>query len=105
MTFVIGQLDTPIIIQSKTIEQDSFGDTIETWSNFATVWSKVTQLSARERFRSDAVLQARTAKFLIRYLAGLTENMRISYDSLIWVITGISDFERKSGTEISAEVI
>lgn len=110
MSYEVGKLSEPIIIQSATISQSTYGEPVETWSTFAEVWAAVNQVSANERFRNErfrsaAVLAARTAKFTIRDLEGLTENMRITWDGATWLIKGINKWIRQGITEIAAEVI
>lgn len=105
MSLIVGQLDRQIIVQQVTLTANSYGEPVESWANYATVWARVNQLGSTERFRSDAVLKARVSRFLIRYLEGLTHEMRISYDSQVWQIIGINVIGRNEAIEISAEVL
>lgn len=100
-----GRLDRRIVIQQAELVQDTFGQAVETWTDFQKLWARVTYPSAVERFHSAALHSERAAVFTIRYIRGLDEKMRISYQNLYWKITGIREIGRKEGFEISAEVI
>lgn len=105
MSYNLGQFSEYIIIESATISQNNYGEPAETWSTFAETWANVQQLSANERFKSAAVLGVRTAKFTVRDVEGLTENMRIQWDGATWLIKGLNKWLRQGITEIAAEVI
>lgn len=104
MTPQPGRLDRRITIQTVTLTQDSFGQAIESWADYKTVWAMVEYPSASERFISAGLHSARAAIFTIRDLDDLNETMRIVYQDLYWKITGIRESGRKQGFEISAEV-
>lgn len=100
-----GRLDRRITIQQATLANDSFGQPIETWTDYQTCWAKVDYPSASERFLSSALHSTRSAIFTIRKVDGLSETMRISYQDLYWKITGIRELGRNQGFEISGEVV
>lgn len=99
-----GRLDRRITIQEVTLVQDSFGQAIETWTDYQTCWANVKYPSTSERFQSAALHSARAAIFTIRNIPDLDETMRIVYQDLYWKITGIRELGRCEGFEISAEV-
>lgn len=99
-----GRLDRRIIIQEDTPTQDTYGDETSTWSTFATVWANVKSKSGKEYFNSDQVVAERSRIFKIRYLPGVNEQMRISYDSNFYDIQTVSEIGRKEGMEIIATV-
>ncbi len=100
-----GRLDRRIVIQKLTFTQDSFGQPVEVWTDFATVWARVMYPSAAERFHSAALHSERAAVFTIRHRSSLEETMRIYYEGLYWKVTGIRELGRREGYEISGEVI
>ena len=99
-----GRMDRRITIQRVVYNQDSFGQPVETWSDYQTCWAHVEYPSASERFESDALHSTKSANFTIRNIQELDETMRILYQDLYWKITGIIEIGRREGFEISAEV-
>lgn len=100
-----GELDRKIVIKSVSITRSSSGAIVESLSDFMTVWAKVVPLSANERFSSDATHAALINSFITRYISGLLPTMQISYDNLLWRITGILEMGRHEGHRILAEAI
>ena len=84
-----GQLRHRVIIQTPTETQDAQGQPVKSWGTFATVHANVLPLKGREYFNAQQINAETTTKFVIRYLAGITEKMRISYDSKLYNIQGI----------------
>lgn len=99
-----GELDRKIVIQSATETRDAYGAVTYTWGTFAEVWAKKKDLRGDEYFAAQQVNAKIDAIFTIRWLSGLLETMRISYDSKIWDIRNINELGRREGFEIYAEV-
>lgn len=72
-----GLLRHRVTIQNLTTAQDSFGDIVETWSDFATVWAQVEDLSGREFFAAAQVNSEIKTRVRIRYMEGIKPTMRI----------------------------
>ena len=72
-----GLLRHRVTIQNLTTAQDSFGDIVETWSDFATVWAQVEDLSGREFFAAAQVNSEIKTRVRIRYMEGVKPTMRI----------------------------
>jgi SPP1 family predicted phage head-tail adaptor len=99
-----GNLDRRITIQQNTPSVDSYGDEVESWADFKTVWANVKRKSGKETVRSDQTVADASTMFKIRYLSGLHERMRISYNSAIYYIDSIVEFGRQDSMEITATV-
>lgn len=100
--FTIGELDQTIIIQRFTSATDEYNAQTITWSTLATVKAKVTdsQAGSREQYQSDQLTAVRTTTFLIRYLSGVEEKMRILYDDRFYDIEYIGRPDRKRTLEL-----
>ena len=98
-----GSLDRTIVIQQAAITLDSFGQPTETWSTFATVAAWKREPSARERFTNNQRVATETVTFRIRYLAGVTPKMRITYDGKTYDILGVTELGRSAGLDLFAE--
>lgn len=99
-----GTLDRRVTIQQSTSTQDAYGQPIESWSTFVTVWAKKMDVRARERFTSDTELATRTSTFRIYWLDGVDEKMRIvDEDSTVYDIQGIAGNKRQNWLELTCE--
>jgi len=101
-----GELDREITIESFTTVQDGRGEETEEWSTFAEIWASKRPMSATERFASNGTHSVETANFRVRYLEGVLPTMRIVDEvGRKWRITGIAEYRRKVGLDLTAEII
>lgn len=98
-----GKLDRRVIIQAKTETQNSFGETIETWATFKTIWAEKKTATGREAFQSGREVTGSLAVFTGHYLAGVTTEHRILEGSTVWDILSVNEIGRKEGLELVAE--
>jgi len=101
-----GQRNKIITIQVKTATggKDSYGDDIFIWADFAKVWAAVWPLKGRELFAAQAAKSETTVRFNTRWIAGLSESMRIVYNGKNYDITGLIDIgERHVEYDIMAK--
>lgn len=75
-----GKLRQRITIQSRSVSQDSYGGQSETWATVMTVWAQITSLSSRELVAAQAGQSEITHQIRIRYVAGITADMRAVYN-------------------------
>lgn len=99
-----GELDRKIVIQNFTASADAFGERIETWATFATVWAKKIEQSGREFFSEEQNISQKSIIFKIRYLSGVGQNMRVSYDNKIYEIEYVKELGRTEGQELFCKV-
>lgn len=100
----VSEMRHLITIEQRTLTSDGRGGSEETWATFATAYAKITPKSAKEIWQSDKLDHRITHSLLMRYVSGVTADMRISFDSRIFHIKGIRDLEeRKRFHEIDAE--
>lgn len=98
-----GLLRKRIAIKKSTQTQNSFGEKIYTWTNFAIVWAEVVPVTGREFFESNQFIQESTIKFRIRYRNDFNESAQISYDGATYDIIYIAEIGNKDGIEILAK--
>lgn len=72
-----GQLRHRVTIQAQTTTQDEYGQPVQTWSDVATVWASVEDLSGREFFAAQQIAAEVTTRVTIRYRAGIEPDMRV----------------------------
>lgn len=96
-----GHLRHRITIQTLTRVSDSRGGTASTWATHVTAWASMRAVSAREAFARGAVNGERVYSCTMRYQAGIDAEMRVSWDSRIFKITGVRD---PDGTTVLLEL-
>ena len=84
----IGALRHWVVIQQLTRSLDAGGNTVEAWTDFASVYAEVAPLSAREFVAGQAVQSGVDTRITIRYLAGVRPTMRILHDGRLFNIQG-----------------
>ena len=80
------------MIEQTTESQDSSGSVINTWSQFASVRSTYEPQSGSENMTEDHEQAIQSVKFRIRYLAGVTPKMRITYNGSVFDILSAIDY-------------
>ena len=102
----IGHLDRRVTLQNYSTTRNVYGELIESYSDYRTVWAKVDFTGGSQSDEFDRITAISKVKFFIRNLdlADLTEKTRISYDSKLYYIQAINEIEgRESFLEIITE--
>lgn len=101
----IGKLDRRIIIQQNTPTQDTYGEPIASWSTFSTVWAEKLKPQVAEKYVADQFSGTEKIVWRIRYLSGVNNLMRVSYDGKIYDIHGVYEEGRNKYMFIVTELI
>lgn len=96
MSIRAGQMRENIFIEHVTETRTESGGVTEAWTTFKKVRAQVLPVSGREYFSTQAVQNENTTKFNIRYLAGLNTKMRIKYDSRVFDIQSIINYQERN---------
>jgi len=86
-----GELNQRITIQQATTSRDGYGAETKTWATHATVWASKKHSTSRELYAAQKVNAEITDLFIIRYRAGVTTRMRVSYNGKYYDILGADD--------------
>jgi SPP1 family predicted phage head-tail adaptor len=73
----IGKLSRRVTIQQQSTTQDAYGQPVQTWTDVATVWAEIKDLSGREFLAAAAGQSATTSKIRVRFMDGILSSMRI----------------------------
>lgn len=85
----IGDMDRKITIEQSTeTRNDTTSEVVKTWSTFVTAYAGRLQDSA-ENFEVQKQVSNNIAKWAIRYMTGITEQMRVNDHGEIHYIKGI----------------
>lgn len=91
----IGKLRQRIAIQMSTSSPDVAGGFTNVWINFAILWASIEPVSGKELYEAQQVQNEVSHKIRIRYFSGLTTSMRISFESRIFEIKSIINWEER----------
>lgn len=91
-----GDLDQRVTIQAPATGQNDYGEPLLTWTDVATVWASINDLTGREFIAAGAAQSAVTTKIGIRYLAGVVPAMRVLYGSDVYNISAVLGQDRVS---------
>jgi SPP1 family predicted phage head-tail adaptor len=98
MAICAGELDRRITIQSFTESVNDFREKEKTWSDFvSSVPAKREHLSGGEQFDAAEKSSQVKVRFKIRWMNGVTKQMRIVEGSDIYDIEEIEEVDRRRG--------
>jgi SPP1 family predicted phage head-tail adaptor len=86
-----GKLNCRVTIQSLQAGQDAIGQPVTTWTDVATVWASVEDLTGREYQAAQATQNPVQTRIRIRYRAGIVASMRALYGNVIYNIEAVLD--------------
>lgn len=95
-----GLLDRRVVIQQATNTQDAHGQMVPSWSTWKTVWASLNPIRGAEQFEANRLTQKVDFKMRMRYISGLTHDMRVSYSGSYYDIVSINEISRKEGYEV-----
>lgn len=99
MSIDAGGLRHRVTIQERLNTQDpQTGENTYSWEDVATVWAKVEPLSAREFIQSQTTQSQVVARITVRYIQGLSADMRILHNGTVYNIGGVLP-DNESGLE------
>ena len=95
-----GQLRHRVTIQKPTEgTPNDYGETLDTWSDVATVHASVIMQAAREAFEAAQVQPEGTVEVIVRYRSDLTSEKRFKFgDRLLYIDSVVADERRRQQT-------
>jgi len=91
-----GRLRHKITIQTIVNATDGFGQPIEngnSYIDYKTVWARITPISGRESFLSNADFSKTTHKIKMRYIPNINASMRIVWQGRNFNIINVRNIE------------
>ena len=95
-----GDLRERVTVQTPTESRNRLGESIATWATFAEVWASVNGVTAREFLLAGQQQTEISHRVQMRYLTGLTQQMRISWRGRTFEIISILERENRSEHEL-----
>lgn len=91
-----GKMRERVTVQIASGATNTLGETVLTWANSTAVWAHVEGVSAREALEAGQQDTTITHRVRIRYLPGLTQQMRFSWRSRTLDIVSLLEYGNRS---------
>ena len=85
----IGPLKHRIVLQRKTVTEDTLKQQSESWVDFAYVWGSIEPLTGREYFSARQENAEVTTRITIRFLKNVTPDMRVVFGSRVFEVVSV----------------
>ena len=95
-----GKLRERVTWQSPTETRNALGESVSSWSDFATVWASVEGVSAREFLLAGQQQIEMSHRIRCRYVPGLTQRMRASWRGRTLEIVSLLEHANRSEHEV-----
>jgi SPP1 family predicted phage head-tail adaptor len=94
-----GKLRERVTVQIASGSTNTMGETVLAWTNSTAVWASVEGVSARESLVNAQQEIAVTHRVRLRYLPGLTQNMRFAWRNRTLEIVSLLEHGNRSEHE------
>jgi len=94
-----GKLRERVTVQQAASTRNSLGESVLSWSDWQTVWASVEGVSARESLTAGQQETTISHRVRLRYLPGLSANMRFSWRSRTLDIVSLLEHGNRSEHE------
>lgn len=91
-----GKMRERVTVQIASGATNTLGETVLTWANSTAVWAHVEGVSAREALEAGQQDTTITHRVRLRYLPGLTQQMRFSWRSRTLDIVSLLEYGNRS---------
>lgn len=92
----IGKMRDRVTVQIASGTTNTLGEAVLSWSNSTSVWASVEGVSAREALASGQQDTTITHRVRMRYLPGLTQQMRFSWRSRTLDIVSLLEYGNRT---------
>lgn len=91
-----GKLRERITVEQAAETRNSLGETVLSWTTFAERWASVEGVSSREALELGRVEVSISHRVRLRYLDGMTHNMRIIWRGRTLEIVSLLEYGNRS---------
>jgi len=95
-----GKLRERVTVQIASGTTNALGETVLTWANSSAVWASVEGVSAREALIAGQNQVSMSHRVRMRYLPGLTQQMRLTWRSRTLEIISLLEHNNRSEHEV-----
>jgi len=91
-----GKLRERVTVQIASGSTNALGETVMAWSDSTAVWASVDGVSSREALAAGQQASTITHRVRLRYLPGLTPQMRFSWRSRTLEIVSLLEYGNRT---------
>ena len=91
-----GRLRERVTVQQAAESRNALGETVLSWSTYAERWASVEGVSAREALAAGQQDVTITHRVRMRYVSGMTQNMRIAWRSRTLNIVSLLEYGNRT---------
>lgn len=91
-----GRLRERVTVQQAAETRNALGETVLSWATYAERWASVEGVSAREALAAGQQDVTITHRVRMRYLSGMTQNMRIVWRSRTLNIISLLEYDNQT---------
>lgn len=91
-----GKLRERVTVQIASGTTNALGETVLAWTNSTAVWASVEGVSAREALAAGQQDVTITHKVRLRYLPGLTQQMRFAWRTRTLNIVSLLEYDNRA---------
>lgn len=92
----VGKMRERVTVQIAAGTTNALGETVLSWSNSTAVWASVQGVSANEALASGQQENVVTHRVRLRYLPGLTQQMRFAWRSRTLNIVSLLEYDNRT---------
>jgi SPP1 family predicted phage head-tail adaptor len=96
MALDIGRMRERVTVQQATERRNSLGETTLEWATYAARWASVQGVSSREALELGQVDVSVTHRVRMRYVDGMTHNMRLLWRGRLLEIVSLLEYDNRS---------
>lgn len=96
MRSAVGSLREPVTIEKRQTTEDEMGGRTTSWIKFMDVWANVEPLRASQNWFAQHLEHRLTHKVIVRFLNGVTSDMRVKFGERVLQIRAIRDLEERN---------
>jgi len=96
MALDLGKMRERVTVQQATERRNSLGETTLEWATYATRWASVQGVSSREALELGQVDVSVTHRVRMRYVDGMTQNMRLLWRGRVLEIVSLLEYDNRS---------
>jgi len=91
-----GRLRHRVELHSATTTRNSYGEAVDTWASYASVWAGIEPLRSDEITNAQQVQAEITHKVIIRYNSSVAETHRVIYGTRTLEIVSIINMNEQN---------
>lgn len=91
----VGDMRERVTLQAATDTTDAIGGLVRSWTDVATVWARVEEMSAREQYHREQIQSSANFAVTIRYRADVTTKNRVIWRGRRFEIVGRPNLDER----------